>query len=241
MKRLFIILLISSLFINNLNCQTLIQQIEYAYSVLDSISYIENIVLSFTKVIEKQQNEMDKTTLELYGFDYDSMDIIQRHDALDSINYVRENSKYVQTERTENMYSQINQFGDKIRVRTPVYVLNLIPKNDRTLQVDTGKLSFNLFYFDKNYRGDLYIYCKEGEYSWQDVRYRTFSKKLGVNAPKVFRKIMQKQPKYLLYCSELEGMNTILYVLNSNVYIYRIIQMQEYKLSDYIEKFGIIK
>lgn len=52
---------------------------------------------------------------------------------------------------------------------------------------------------------------------------------------------MRKQPKYLLLCSELEGMNTILYMLNNKIYVYRIVQMQEYELSDYIEKFGIIK
>ena len=102
------------------------------------------------------------------------------------------------------------------------------------------KLAFNLFYFDKNYKGDLYIYCGEdGEY-WRSYSfYPTFSRVIAKNAPKAFRKIMRKKPKYLLLCDELEGMNTILYVLNDKIYVYRIVEMKEYELSDYFEKFPL--
>ena len=34
---------------------------------------------------------------------------------------------------------------------------------------------------------------------------------------------MREHPKYLLFCPELEGMNTILYVINNEVFIYRIV------------------
>ena len=46
---------------------------------------------------------------------------------------------------------------------------------------------------------------------------------------------MRKQPKYLLFCPELEGMNTILYVINNEVFIYRIVEMKKYKLDDYMK------
>ena len=46
---------------------------------------------------------------------------------------------------------------------------------------------------------------------------------------------MRKQPKYLLFCPELEGMNTILYVINNEVFIYRIVEMEKYKLDDYMK------
>ena len=234
-------LLINSLFVHTLISQTLIQEIEDVYNSLDSISYIEDIMLSFKEKKEKERREMDDTTLELYGFNYISMDSIQRQNILDSINNICKNSIYSQEVKIWNIEEQINQFNDRIRARTPIFVLNLTSQNEQTLQVDTGKLSFNLFYFDRNYKGRLYVYCKDGQYSWHDTRYRTFSQQLGVNAPKVFRKIMRKQPQYLLYCSELEGMNTILYLLNDKVYVYRIIQMKKYELNDYIEKFGIVK
>ena len=128
----------------------------------------------------------------------------------------------------------LKEFENSVKSGTPLYVLNLRLKDGQTLQVDTSRLAFNLYYFGKKYKGRLYVYCYEGECGY-DSYYRTFSRKLGKNAPKVFRKIMRKHPKYLLYCRDLGCMNTILYVIGNDIYIYRIIQMQEYKLDDYME------
>jgi hypothetical protein len=155
-------------------------------------------------------------------------DSIQKHNTLDSLS---RNFSKIWMER------DYSEFISDIKNNSVHYVLNLVLRNEQTLQVDTGKLSFNLFCFDKNYKGSLYVYCKDGQYSWQDSYYRTFSRQLGVNAPKVFRKIMRKQPKYLLYCYQLDQMNTILYVLNDKIYVYRIIEMEEYELNDYLKKF----
>ncbi|MDO4783432.1 MAG: hypothetical protein Q4A09_09490, partial [Capnocytophaga felis] len=47
MRRLYVIFLINGLFICSLTSQTLIQQIEEIYSKLDSVSYIENVILSY--------------------------------------------------------------------------------------------------------------------------------------------------------------------------------------------------
>jgi hypothetical protein len=141
------------------------------------------------------------------------------------------------------MERDYSMFISAIKDKPVHYVLNLrvdsCNQSDKhmCLLPDTSKLLFNLFCFGKNYKDGIYIYCEGGQYSWQDSRYRTFSRQLGVNAPKVFRKIIKKNPKYLLYCSELEGMNTILYVLNDKIYVYRIAQMKEYKLDDYVKKF----
>jgi hypothetical protein len=155
-------------------------------------------------------------------------DSIQKHNTLDSLS--RDFSKIW-------MERDCREFISDIKNDPAHYVLNLVLQNELTLQVDTGKLSFNLFCFDRNYKGSLYVYCEDGQYSWQDYRYITFSRKLSKNAPKVFKKIMQKRPKYLLYCYELEEMNTILYVLNDKIYVYRIIQMEEYELNEYAKKF----
>ena len=46
---------------------------------------------------------------------------------------------------------------------------------------------------------------------------------------------MRKHPKYLLFCPDLEGMNTILYVINNEVFIYRIVEMEKYKLNYYMK------
>ena len=209
--------------------QTLIEQVERAYSALDSTSYIDNIVLSYSKSLEKGHKETFKLLVDMCSSGVDSSDVVQKQHIANSI-YLR----YFKDDKTWNE-QEVKKFANEVRAGTPLYVLNLKLKDKQTLQVDTGRLAFNLFYFDKRCKGRLYVYCDDGEYSGLDSRYRTFSRRLGRNAPKVFRRIMRKQPKYLLFCPELEGMNTILYVINNEVFIYRIVEMEKYKLDDYMK------
>ena len=226
MKRVYLIFIMSSLFFCNSNAQTLIEQIERAYSALDSASYINKIVLSYAKSLEKNEEETYKL---LYSPDSDSMKVAQWFNRADSM-YL----KYLQKNKILNEPA-IRHFENEVKSGTPLYVLNLKLKDKQTLQVDTGRLAFNLFYFDKRCKGRLYVYCYDGKYGWHEDSYRTFSRPLVRNAPKVFRKIMRKQPKYLLFCPDLEGMNTILYVINNEVFIYRIVEMEKYKLDYYMK------
>ena len=226
MKRVYLIFIMSSLFFCISNAQTLIEQIERAYSALDSASYINKIVLSYAKSLEKNEEETYKL---LYSPDSDSMKVAQWFNRADSM-YL----KYLQKNKILNE-PDIRNFENEVKSGTPLYVLNLKLKDKQTLQVDTGRLAFNLFYFDKRCKGRLYVYCYDGKYGWHEDSYRTFSRPLVRNAPKVFRKIMRKQPKYLLFCPDLEGMNTILYVINNEVFIYRIVEMEKYKLDYYMK------
>ena len=216
----------SSLFFCISNAQTLIEQIERAYSALDSASYINKIVLSYAKWLEKNEEETYKL---LYAPDSDSMKVAQWFNRADSM-YL----KYLQKNKILNEPA-IRDLENEVKSGTPLYVLNLKLKDKQTLQVDTGRLAFNLFYFDKRCKGRLYVYCYDGKYGWHEDGYRTFSRPLGRNAPIVFRRIMRKQPKYLLFCPDLEGMNTILYVINNEVFIYRIVEMEKYKLDYYMK------
>ena len=226
MKRVYLIFIMSSLVFCMSNAQTLIEQIERAYSALDSASYINKIVLSYAKWLEKNEGETYKL---LYAPDSDSIKVAQWFNRTDSM-YL----KYLQKHKILNEPA-IRHFENEVKSGMPLYVLNLKLKDKQTLQVDTGRLAFNLFYFDKRCKGRLYVYCDDGEYSWNDGRFRTFSRPLGRNAPIVFRRIMRKQPKYLLFCPDLEGMNTILYVINNEVFIYRIVEMEKYKLDYYMK------
>ena len=226
MKRVYLIFIMSSLFFCISNAQTLIEQIERAYSALDSASYINKIVLSYAKSLEKNEEETYKL---LYAPDSDSMKVAQWFNRTDSM-YL----KYLQKNKILNEPA-IRHFENEVKSGTPLYVLNLKLKDKQTLQVDTGRLAFNLFYFDKRCKGRLYVYCYDGKYGWHEDGYRTFSRPLGRNAPIVFRRIMRKQPKYLLFCPDLEGMNTILYVINNEVFIYRIVEMEKYKLDYYMK------
>ena len=229
MKRVYLIFIMSCLFSSISKAQTLIEQVERAYSALDSTSYIDNIVLSYSKSLEKEHEETFKSFVDICSSGVDSSDIVQKQHIADSI-YLR----YFKDDITWND-QEVKKFANEVRAGTPLYVLNLKLKDKQTLQVDTSRLAFNLFYFDKRCKGRLYVYCDDGEYSGLDSRYRTFSRPLGRNAPKVFRKIMRKHPKYLLFCPELEGINTILYVINNEVFLYRIVEMEKYKLDDYMK------
>jgi hypothetical protein len=278
------------MFVHISNSQTLIQQIEDAYSALDSTSYIENIILSYKEDKLKLIRETEDSMLKLQGV-YNNMDSIQRQNTLDSVmeryNIIVSSLSYredltkkkvwekifvtdgkaradaylniadsIQKRNTLNSLSRnfskisierdYSMFISAIKDKPVHYVLNLIQKDEQTLQVDTGKLSFNLFYFDKRNKLDFFVIVENGVYVHNDTYYRAsiptaYTRKIAQNAPKVFRKIMQKNPKYLLYCSELEGINAILYVLNDKIYVYRIAQMKEYKLCDYIKQIGINK
>ena len=238
---MFLILLTNVIFVYTSYSQTLIQQIENAYSALDSVSYIENIILSFGKEIGKQQKEMENTTLELSGFNYISIDSIQRQNILDSINNIRRKSIHFQEIKTWSIEERINEFSDKIRAKTPIYALNLIPQEDRTLQVDTSKLSFNLFYLDEYFNLEFYVLVNKEKYVDSNNMWFIFSRQVERNFPKILKKIMRKNPKYLLFSVELAGANSFLYVLNDKIYVCQIAQMEEYELNDYIKKFGTLK
>jgi len=167
------------MFIYISNCQTLIQQVEDTYNVLDSISYIENIIESYKKAKEEERKEMDNTDLELFEGYYNKLDSVQREAMfghsreylLDSIR------KRKIIDRKFWIQKKCKEFNNRVKAKVPTYILNLEAKNEKTLQADTGKLSFDLFYFSKNYKDGFYVYCSKGEYDWDDTYYTTFSKK----------------------------------------------------------------
>ncbi|ALO30373.1 hypothetical protein PGS_00017020 [Porphyromonas gingivalis A7A1-28] len=230
MKKMFLFLLLSAMFVPVSDSQTLIQQIENAYNTLDSVSYIEDIILSYR----------GDWVIRYKGYE-------ERVDLLTALNYFDSipRQKQIIDSLWENLTlrskttieEQINEFSDIVRATTPVYILNLIPQDKQTLQVDTGKLPFNLFYLGKHSKNNFYVFVHNGEYAYGQDTYPTVSRPIGKNIRKVLRKIMRKQPKYLLFCPELEEMNTILYVLNDKIYVYRVAQMKEYELSDYFKHF----
>ncbi len=177
----------------------------------------EEIFTSFGKAIANAYLKLDGS--------------IQRQSVYDSI--IREFSEI-------SMDKSYTEFVSSMKYGRIHYVLNLrIDSCDQSICLlpETGTLPFNLFSFGKNYKGGFYIYFTGGEFGGYDNHYRTFSRRLGINAQKVFKKIMHKRPKYLLYCAELEQMNTILYMRNDMIYVYRIVQMEEYELGDYMNKF----
>lgn len=237
MKKILIVFIVNSLFIYPLTSQSLIQQIQDKYKTLDSVLYIEKTILSFKEDDEKRSKESYEFSLMLRKSELNNTDSIQRKIIIDSLH--REymiDTKNIREER-------INSFATSLRDKPLLYVLNLRidsctnDDNNIVLVPDPSNMPFNLFYFDKGLNLKSFVLFEDGQISHYDSRYRTFSKQIGKNAPKVFKKILRKNPSYLLYCNDLEQMNTILYVLNDKIYVYRIAQMEKFKLGDYIKKF----
>jgi len=280
MKKILLILLINTVFVHILNSQTLIQQIEDAYNALDTVSYIENIILSYKESLLKSNRNIEILALERRDMNptqkqtrldnimerYDTMVLVYRKDlpkkkvlekisakSAKQIAYINSNiddpikrykildSIWIDISKF-SMETSYSRFIATIKDKPVHYVLNLkIDSCEQSgkhicLLPDTGRLLFNIFCFGKIYKDEICIFVDNGQYSY----FRTYSRPYE-EVQKAFRIIMQKNPKYLLFCYELEGMNAILYVLNDKIYIYRIIQMEEYELNDYLEKYPIRK
>ena len=205
--------------------QSLVDQIEHTYNTLDSTSYINNVILSYAKSLDELNENLREAFFQTLRSDGDSARNIMRYHKIDSIYFV---CKILDTQYIKNLENDM-------KTRKPFFILNLKLKDEQTLQVDTGKFNFNLFYFGKKYKKGLYVYCYNGKLGGKYQYYSTSSTKIAHNIPKAFKRIMRKHPKYLLLCSDLEGANSILYVLNNEIYIYQVVQMKEYKLDYYMK------
>jgi hypothetical protein len=217
-----------------------VRLIDSLYQRLDTSEYISNMKKLVYKDLENQSKEMDNTALRLYGEIYEKFDSITKMHLLDSIRN-KQNifaKKWIMEKYNDFIFHISNKSNDTM------FLLNLHVEKDTTKDVtscyslapDTSKMCFNIFFLDKNSSPDYVIYVENGNYCEHGL-YGSFSRKLVLNTPKAYRKVIKKCPKYLLRCYELEQMNTILYVLNNKIYVYRIIEKEEYELNDYLEKF----
>ena len=206
------------------------KQIERVYHDLDTVSYRENVILSHNAYLVIYYESILKN--EDLSVLLDKLDLMPRQQyVIDSLWLL------LSEDAKKTIRKEMCQFNEYVRSQKPLYVLNLKLQPDMSLWVDESKMPFNLFYFGEHRKNELYIYCNNGEFLEAQPRYWTFSPKLCRNAPKAFQKIMEKQPDYWLYCYQLEEMNTILYMKNERIYVYRIVEMEEYELDEYFEKF----
>jgi len=142
-----------------------------------------------------------------------------------------------------HMNINYTRFNNRIAGTNPVFVLNVNfyqnSNNELFLCPDTSRLKFNIFFFGRPVYPVYYIFMHNGELEDAISFYPTFSRPIAQNIPQAFRRIMRKQPKYLLWAPQISGMNAILYVLNDKIYVFKIVEMREYELSDYLRRFPI--
>ena len=236
MKRILIILLAESLLVHVLSAQTLLEKIENAYNALDSVSYIENIILSYRVdwAIRAKGLSLDSLIVRPT---YNHLEPIQRQHIIDSL---MRDMPICSKSRIEN---STNEFISAVKNNPVHFVLNLIfEKNEQSEQSacfkpDTSDLQFNLISFDKHFKPQFYVFVVWGKYVEYHESVPTFIRRVGKNVRKIYKKILRKNPQYILNCDDLEGGNTIWYVLNDEIYVYRIYQMKEYKLNEYLKKY----
>ena len=279
--KICITLLLNSLFVHTLSSQTLIQQIEDAYNALDSVSYVENIILSYKEDKLKQIREMEDMKLGFRVVEdsiqrqkmldgimekYDTMQLVYREDLIkdsvwNEISAIFSRAIFSADRNLDgsierkNIHDSIANDFLKIsiqrnysvfisRFNNSRFVLNLHIAKDTidgdvrySLQPDTGQFPFNIFFFGKEARPEYAVLVKNGKYE-MDEWYGIITL-WRADMPKAFERIMRKNPQYLLHCYELEQMDTILYVLNDKIFVYRIREQEEFELSDYIKRFGL--
>ena len=240
MRKIFILLLVESFLVHTSISQTLLEQIKNSYNLLDTVSYIENVILSYKVdfVVRIKEPHIDSIIVRPT---YNHLDLIQRQKLIDSL--MRDMSLDTKNFLNDRTADFIFEVKDK-----PIhFVLNLIFEKrehfseNSFFRPDTSNLSFNLVSFDKRLRPQFYVYIVEGKYVEYHSVFPTFIRQAGKNVRKIYKKILRKNPQYILDCHELEGGNTIWYVLNDKIYLYRIMQMKKYELDAYIKKFGDVE
>lgn len=114
MKKMFLFLLLSAMFVPVSDSQTLIQQIENAYNTLDSVSYIEDIILSYRGDWVIRYKGYEERVDLLTALDY--FDSIPRQKQI--IDSLWEN---LTLRSKTTIEEQINEFSDIVRATTDVY------------------------------------------------------------------------------------------------------------------------
>lgn len=120
------------------------------------------------------------------------------------------------------------------------FVLNIdidttkLHTNNYLLAEDFG-YDFNIYGHDRKFNPTYYIFFREGRLDIFGDVYPTFSRRFARKIKIALRRILKKGPKYMLHCQHLP--NTVLYVNDDRIFVYRVLQDEEYELNDYVDKF----
>ena len=235
-KHIFIIFIAINI-VSDAYGQELVESINSAYKNIDTTQYIDDIKLYIYNDIESWHKKSLENIMESYNNIYKKniVDSVKRMYLLDSMRIVQ---NLIWEKETKKRYNDfISSVNDSRKME---FVLNLYIEKDTingnilySIKPDTGKFIFNVWFFGK-YQHPYYVVSVEnGEYIGHGLHV-VYSRKSAKMLSKSFQQIMKIKPDYLLFCRELEGMNSILYVVNDKIYVYRTIEMKEYELSDYV-------
>ena len=99
--------------------QSLIDQIEHAYSTLDSTSYIDDVILSYVKSLDNLDEETYNIYMELYLSNRDSVDVAKERSKVDCMFLANSHRSRIAREQS------IKQFVMYAKSRTNILTLRI--------------------------------------------------------------------------------------------------------------------
>jgi len=137
---------------------------------------------------------------------------------------------------TQKRYN--NSVGDILKSKM-LFVLNFeidtsrISTNDY-LKIDPHYFKFHVFCFDKKKYPSKYILFYDGKLDSYST-FPTYSRKYLKHNQEAYKEVLRKKPEYLLFCWSLP--NSVVYVLNDEIFVYRVMQRKVYELDEYVKLF----
>lgn len=174
--------------------------------------------------------------------------IEEKYDQLDSVQYLNNLRDAIY----QSVIKDFNEPLDDHIVGRYSYIKDGI--NDQNIRfvlnvdIDTTKLDTDIFLLVRDSIYNFNIYCHDNKFNptfyvffvndqldiFGDV-FPTFSKRFAKKIKIGIKRILKKRPKYILDCQHLP--NTVLYVKDDKIFVYRVLQSEEYELNDYVTKF----
>lgn len=138
-------------------------------------------------------------------------------------------------ERYYSIKNGIENNNVKFVLNVEIDTTKLKSENYDYLEIDLSHYNFNIYCFDKKNNPVYFIYFYDGMLNFFGDFYPTFSKSYSKQIRLAFKNILKKKPQYLLNCNSLP--NTILYIKDEKIYVYRVKQKEEYELDVYVKRF----
>ncbi|MBD1420995.1 hypothetical protein [Sphingobacterium chuzhouense] len=154
---------------------------------------------------------------------------------------IRRSSTYFLEEPTEDtvsrIYDKINKEinGNRIKFVLRVDIDTSRLNSNSYLVLEDSRYAFDIYCYDSKFNPTFFVYFNKDELDNFGNVYQTPELKYAKKLKAAVKQILKKKPKHILFSYHLP--NTILYVNNDRIYVYRVIQKEVYELDHYVAKF----
>lgn len=186
----------------------LVTQIKQVYNSIDTIDYLERIADSYMKHLKEEEKTY-------YKYEY----------------YKKE----IETKSQE----KYDEFVHNIHASKPCFVLNLNVDKD-SVSIDSSYMKYNLFFYNKKNNLCFLVWTKNGVWNGHSENYELLASSFTVRKYKrkmtrVHKKILRKNPEYIISIGDGYRGETVSYVVGDRIYVYNVEYRKEYELQEYIK------